>query len=290
MKIAGFTIIRNAIKYDYPVVESINSVLELVDIFYIGVGNSDDKTREMIVGINSPKIVIIDTVWDEKMREGGKVLSNETNKIFDLIPLEYDWCFYIQADEVLSEKNKNELRLFAQRYLKNHNVDGLLFDYIHFYGSYDFIGTTRKWYRKEIRMIKNNKSIRSYKDAQGFRKKNNEKLNAKVSGCTIHHYGWVKHPTYQKEKEKNFHKMWHNDEWVKTNVKNEIEFDYSNSGILEKFMGKHPAVMNERIKEKNWEFNYDRKKIKQSLKEKILMWIEKKTGKRLFEYQNYIEI
>jgi hypothetical protein len=287
LKAAGFTIIRNAIQYDYPVVESIQSVLPWVDKFYVGVGKSDDDTLGLIRSIGSDKIEIIETVWDMQLRVGGKLLSVETNKVFDVIPLTYDWCFYIQADEVFHEEDGPKLREYMQRYSGNTTVEGMLFDYVHFYGTYDYIGDSRRWYRKEIRVIRNNKTIRSYKDAQGFRKSNDEKLNVIETGCRIHHYGWVKHPAKQKEKEKNFHKMWHDDKWMQENVKADDEFDYSGIDSLSLFKGKHPQVMQKRIEEKNWNFNYDPNKRKLKAKDKVLLWIEQLTGKRLFEYKNY---
>lgn len=291
MKAAGFTIVRNAVLYDYPVVESIRSVLPVVDAFYVGVGKSDDSTLELIRSINDPKIIILETEWDMSLREGGKLLAVETNKVFDAIPAEYDWCFYIQADEVVHEKDHENIRAAMKKALNNkRGVDGLLFDYTHFYGTYDYIGDSRRWYRKEIRIIRNNKEIRSYRDAQGFRKTDGSKLRAQVAHAGIYHYGWVKHPAKQKEKEKSFHKMWHNDEWMKENVKEETEFDYSGIDSLKKFTGTHPAVMKERIAQKNWQFEYDPKRSKMKFKHKLLMWIEKVTGKRLFEYKNYIEI
>src|SRR5688572_6227785 len=104
MKVSGFTFIRNAIKYDYPVVESINSILPLCDEFIVAVGNSEDETLALIKSINSPKIKIIETVWDDSLREGGKVLAFETDKAFKAISVDSDWAFYIQADEVVHEK------------------------------------------------------------------------------------------------------------------------------------------------------------------------------------------
>src|SRR5688572_24256141 len=98
MKVCGFTFIRNAVKYDYPVVEAIMSVLPLCDKFIVVVGNSDDNTRNLIERIGQDKIKIIDSTWDETLREGGRVLAEETNKAIDALPDNYDWGFYIQAD------------------------------------------------------------------------------------------------------------------------------------------------------------------------------------------------
>lgn len=291
MKAAGFTIVRNAIRFDYPVVESIRSVLPVVDTFFVGVGKSDDNTLELIKSLNDPRIVIIETEWDMRLREGGKLLSVETNKIFDLIPAEFDWCFYIQADEVVHEKDYERIRQAMVQYQPEKNIDGLLFDYTHFYGTYDYIGDSRRWYRREIRIVRNDKNIRSYKDAQGFRKSDDAKLRVKRIFAGIYHYGWVKHPAQQKEKEKNFHKMWHDDRWMKENVKDEEEFDYSGIDSLKKYTGTHPAIMHERIQHKNWHFEYDSGRAKKmKFKHRLLQWIERKTGKRLFEYRNYTEV
>jgi hypothetical protein len=288
--IAGFTIIRNAIKYDYPVLESIQSVLPFVDAFFVGVGKSEDDTLALIRSVDSAKIRIIETEWDLSLRDGGKLLSVETNKVFDQIPNEFTWCFYIQADEVFHEKDGKILTDSISRYSSNMEVEGFLFDYVHFYGTYDYIGDSRRWYRHEIRVIRNNKEIRSYKDAQGFRKTDNSKLKVKSIGAHIYHYGWVKHPAKQKEKEKSFHKMWHDDQWMENNVQKTDEFDYSGIDSLKRFEGVHPGIMQKRIAEKNWNFAYDSSKSKLKFKEKILRFIERLTGKRLFEYKNYIKI
>ena len=98
MKVTGFTIIRNALKFDYPIIEAIQSILPLCDDFVVAVGNSEDDTLNLIKNINSEKIQIIETVWDDTLRKGGQVLAEETNKAFAAIPDNTDWCFYIQAD------------------------------------------------------------------------------------------------------------------------------------------------------------------------------------------------
>lgn len=289
MRVSGFTIVRNAIKYDYPIKEAILSILPLCDEVIVAVGNSDDDTIELIRSIDSEKIKIIETIWDDNLREGGKVLAIETNKAFDAISKESNWAIYIQADEIMHEKYYNNIRTAMQQYKDDNNVEGLLFNYIHFYGSYDFIGDSRRWYRREIRIIKNDKSIRSYKDAQGFRK-NGEKLNVKLIDAYIYHYGWVKPPEKQQAKQKTFNKLWHDDEWMKKNISNSDSFDYSKIDTLAHFKGAHPKVMQERINAINWKFSFDPTQNKLSFKNYLLYKIEKLTGWRIGEYKNYKKI
>lgn len=287
MKVTGFTIIRNAIKYDYPVVEAITSVLPVCDEFLVSVGNSEDGTMALIKSINSPKLKIMESVWDDTLREGGKLLSIETNKAFDAIDNSTDWCFYIQSDEVIHERYHEVIRDGMKKYKDDKSVEGLLFDYTHFYGSYDYIGNSRNWYRNEIRIIRNDKKIRSYKDAQGFRKVDDRKLKVKAIDASVYHYGWVKPPKAQQAKQENFHKMWHDDAWMKKNIAAAEEFDYGKIDSLAEFKGSHPKVMQERVARQNWDFKFDPSKIKLSLKNKFLLMIEKVTGWRPGEYKNY---
>jgi hypothetical protein len=290
MKVTGFTIIRNAIKFDYPVLEAIQSILPICDEFIVGVGNSDDETLQLIRSISSPKIKIMETVWDDQKREGGLVLSIETNKVFDAISDDTDWCFYIQSDECVHENDLPAIKEAMIKYKDDKTIQGLLFDYKHFYGHYNYIGIGRRWYSKEIRVIKNNKTIRSYKDAQGFRTRSNEKLKVKKINASIYHYGWVKSPKAQQAKQENFHKMWHDDEWMKKNIPVVEEFDYSNIDLLEEYKGTHPSVYANRIAKANWRFVYDKNKVKIGFKLKFLHLIEKLTGWRVGENKNYLII
>jgi hypothetical protein len=290
MKVTGFTIIRNAIKFDYPVVEAIASILPLCDEFVVAVGNSGDDTLQLIKNINSPKIKIIETVWDDHLRQGGQVLAIETNKAFDAISADTDWCFYIQSDECVHEKHLPAIKEAMLKYKDDKKVDGLLFNYVHFYGSYNYVGNSQRWYRKEIRIIRNDKNIRSYKDAQGFRKTDNSKLNVKPANAEIYHYGWVKPPKAQQAKQENFHKMWHDDEWMKKNIAQVEEFDYSQIDSLEEFKGTHPKVIQERVNHANWSFKFDAAQIKIKLKDRLKLIIEKTTGWNPGEYRNYKEI
>lgn len=290
MKVTGFSFIRNAVKFDYPIIEAITSILPLCDNFILALGDSDDGTQRLIESINSPKIKIIHTTWDLSLRKGGQVLALETNKAFDAVPVNSDWAFYIQGDEVIHEKYLPAIKEAMLKYKDDKYVDGLLFNYTHFYGSYDYVGDSRKWYRKEIRIIKNNKKIRSYKDAQGFRFNDNSKLKVKPVDAFVYHYGWVKEPAKQQEKQKTFNKHWHDDHWMEKNIPKVTEFDYSNVDSVELFRGEHPKVMKERIERLNWNLNLDPKKKNFKLKYKILYFIEKITGWRLGEYKNYKKI
>ena len=240
MKVAGFTFIKNAIIYDYPIVEAINSILPICDEVYVALGKSDDETEALIKAINPEKIKILKTLWDENLKQGGQVLAVETNKAFQAIPIYYDWCFYIQGDEAVHEKYLPVINQAMLHFKSNKKVDGLLFKYLHFYGSYDYIGNSSGWYNNEIRIIKNNKNIYSYKDAQGFRKNNNKKLSVKPIEAYIYHYGWVKNPKAMQRKQEELNKLWHDDNWIDKNVLKAEEFDYSQIDSLMKFTSSHP--------------------------------------------------
>lgn len=283
MKVVGFTIIRNAIRYDYPVVEAILSVLPLCDEFVVAVGQSEDATLELIQSIHPEKIKIVHTVWDDGLREGGRVLAVETDKAFQAIHADADWCFYIQADEVVHEKYHTVIRNAMEQFKDDPVVDGLLFHYKHFYGSYDYVGESWRWYRHEIRIIKNNKNIFSYRDAQGFRKKPNQKLRVKLIDAYIYHYGWVREPAAMQRKQTAFSSLYHTDEWIDQHVAKASEFDYSNIDSLALFTETHPTVMENRIAKKNWKFDHDVSKKKYSFKEKI----KRLVGYRVGEYKNY---
>jgi len=283
MKVSGFTFVRNALKYNYPVIEAITSVLPIVDEFIVAVGNSEDATLELIRSIRSDKIRIIETVWDDSLREGGKVLATETDKAFQAISPTSNWAIYIQADEVIHERYHAEILRQMNEHVNNPSVEGLLFHYKHFYGSYDYIGESWRWYRREIRIVKNQKDIFSYRDAQGFRKKPNKKLNVKLINAYIYHYGWVRDPRAMQRKQRAFSSLYHDDSWVDEHVAKADEFDYSRVDSLEVFKETHPAVMKHLIELKNWRFDFDVSKKNYSLKERL----KRLVGIRIGEYKNY---
>ncbi|HAW50062.1 TPA: glycosyl transferase [bacterium] len=274
MKVSGFTFVRDAIRFGYPVFESIASVLPLCDEFIIVVGNSQDETLSLIHSINSPKIRIIETVWDETLKEKWRIFAQQTN--IALSHCRYEWCFYIQADEVLHEKFYPRVMKAMEDNLEDHRVQGLLFDYIHFYGSYWTIAKGRKWYRREIRIVRNHIGVESYKDAQGFRI-GRKKLLVKHIGAQVYHYGWARPPHIMIEKQRNLDRFWHTDF--------EIEKKYSkNTGIfseqeyVEIFKDTHPACMAQKIANSP---SVDNLQVK---KKGFLYFIK---NLPIFEYRNY---
>ena len=270
MKVSGFTFIRNAIKLDYPIVEAIQSILPLCDEVIVAMGNSEDDTLGLIQSIDPKKIKIIETVWDDSLRENGAVLADETNKAFRAISKDSDWAFYIQGDEVIHEKDHSEIRSKMEMFLNDLEVDGLLFDYQHFYGSYDFIGASNNWYKNEIRVIRNRSNIYSYRDAQGFRKDDNQKLNVAKLNASVYHYGWVKDPRAMQAKQTSFHKLWHDDEWLEKHIEDVEFFPYEDHiNGLARFKGTHPHIMQARIDRLNWTFKVDPSRNKKSLKNKL---------------------
>jgi hypothetical protein len=288
MKVAGFTFIRNAVKNDYPVVEAITSILSLCDEFVVALGNSDDSTEEMIRGINSPKIKIVHTIWDESLRAGGSVFAAETDKAFAAISPDADWAFYIQGDEVVHEKYLPVIKQEMEANLSSSAVEGLLFKYLHFYGSYDYYAHSRRWYRREIRILRNNKNIHAYRDAQGFRWAN-RKINVKLIDAYIYHYGWVKPPKGLESKLRNFNQFYHDDSWMAENLPETFEFDFKNADRLLNFADTHPAVMHRRIKAQNWKLEVDTEQLKKKMdfRRRTLQKIEDWTGWRVSEYRNY---
>ena len=286
MKVVGFSFIKDAVKMQYPIVEAIQSILPLCNEVIVAVGASTDGTRELVAAIDK-KVRIVDTEWDFNLKENGKLLAVETDKAFNAIPADADWCIYIQGDEVLHEDGYEEIKRAMQKWKDDKKVDGLLLKYRHFFGSYDYIGIEAHWYRNEVRIIKNNKNFYSYKDAQGFRKYDNKKLNVKKLNAYIHHYGWVQSPLVMKSKHDYKVKIYNNGAYDENVIV--VPDDYTDLLVnaLQKYTLPHPKVMEQRIAAVNWKFNYNETKNKLSVKDKFKNITEKLFGVRLFDYKNY---
>jgi hypothetical protein len=247
MKVSGATFVRNAVKFDYPVVESIRSILPITDEFVVNVGESEDETLGLIESIGDRRIKVVRSAWDEKSREGGRILSEQTD--IALAECSGDWIFYIQADEVMNEKYLDTVRRRMESLETVSEVQGLLFDYVHFYSSYWLVRGPGRWYRREVRVIRNNLGISSWKDAQGFRL-DGRKLRVASAHAEIYHYGWARDPRVMFDKQKNFDRYWHDDDWIEKQWSDGFAFD--TRGLVP-FEGSHPAVMKQRIADAGWD-------------------------------------
>ncbi len=300
MRVSGFSYVRNGITFDYPFLESIQSILPICDEFIMVVGDSNDGTRESIEALNNPKIKIVDTVWDENSRKGGYIFSQQAN--IGLNHCTGDWCFHIQADEVIHEKDLPCLKQAMESGLANKQVEGFLLHFLNFFGDYNHVAPSRRYHNKEIRIVRNDPAIRSYLDSQGFRRfqqpqnylqEKGVKLHVKLLAATIFHYSYVKDPSIQIKKRVEFGKRWHADDaslqqYAEENKKG---YDYTSLiDVLEPFSDSHPAVMKKRVKNIGWTFTYEPKKNNMTLKEKLLYFIQKQTGRQLFAYKNYIRL
>ena len=218
MKVSGCCIVRDAVKYDFPVVEAVRSILPVCDEFIINVGKSDDGTIELVKDI--PGVTVFESEWDENLRRGGEILSQETNKA--IARCSGDWIFVIQADEVVHENTLPEIRKALLKYFDVAEVEGLLFDYIHFYGSYNTYQRSFAWYPCEVRIIRGRSGVLSYGDAKGFRLKG-RKLRVVHSGGLIHHYGWVRSPQKMLRKTKAFLRFWREDRLIEEEIQLSID-------------------------------------------------------------------
>ena len=95
MKVSAFTFIKNGQILGYPFVHSIKSILPIVDEFIVNVGNSEDNTLEEIKSINSSKIRIIKSNWNDNMVNRGYVYGQQ--KMIAQFNCTGDWAFYIEA-------------------------------------------------------------------------------------------------------------------------------------------------------------------------------------------------
>jgi len=297
VKISGFFIIRNGEKFDYPYLESLRSLLPLVDEVHVNVGIGEDSTIDRLKRFEAEegqgKVRIFESHWpldDPEKRRGGKILSEQTNLALDRCT--GDWCLYIQADEILHEQDYPALISAMRDGLNDPEVDGLLFDYRHFYGSYDIIQDSRSAYRREVRAIKRSSQARSVGDAQSFRLADGKKPKVIRANARIFHYGWVRTPDAMKDKTVFMDSLYHG----KTDSKEEQtpysgnNYKYKRFWGLKRFQETHPAVMKSRIQEKNWQWDFENSPFvfgRKDITKIPLDLIERVTGNRLFEYRSY---
>ena len=312
MRISGFTMAKNAAKLYYPLRESILSILPIVDEYVIALGDNDadDDSLQQIERIQSPKIKVVRTVWDIVAFPNGTENAHQTD-----IARQHcsgDVLFYLQADEVVHEKDHACIMEYCERLHTHASAEALLFDYLHFWGDYNHHQIAHGWYKKEIRIIKNKPDIHSWESAQSFRRipgfegknyrqqEGTYKLKVLELPVNIYHYGWVRPPAYMQRKNKSLDSIHKGSEAMDAHYKTlATTYDYGPLGRAKKFNGTHPAVMKERIATFNWgsQLNYTSREVNANrlphkhdkLKNRLLTFIEQYLlgGRELMGFKNY---
>jgi hypothetical protein len=142
----------------FPFVESAGSLLPLVDEFVLAVGVSEDDTRERIVATGDSKFKIIDTIWNDRMADRGFVYAQQ--KMIAQFACTGDWAFNLEGDEAVHEDDLAKIRATVNQHHANSAAETLVFDYLHFYGTPDYVSISPGWYRRGCRLIRN--TIRPY--------------------------------------------------------------------------------------------------------------------------------
>jgi len=283
--LSGFTLVRNAVKLDFPIVPAIRSVLAVCDEVVVNVGKSEDETRDLVASVRDPRVRIIDTEWD--FTKKNLMLSIETQRAMDAC--RGSWGIYIQADEVLHETGARVLKDTVAAVDDDARVEGLLVQYLHFYGGFDRIATSRRWYRREVRCIRLGRDIRPYQGAQGFRVgPEYRKIRARVTAAKMFHYGWARPARAIKEKREISKTIY---PWAKEQVERELQRNYLEwIPLLQPFTGAHPAAAREWVAARA----HDPERVigprhfkPEHLRFYISDWIERLAGARVFEFRNY---
>jgi hypothetical protein len=283
--LSGFTLVRNAVKLDFPILAAVRSVLEVCDEVVVNVGKSEDATRDLVASIGDPRVRILDTEWD--FTKKNLMLSIETQRAMDAC--RGAWGIYIQADEVLHEQGAHLLNQCVAECDGDPRVEGLLVKYWHFYGGFDTIATSRRWYRREVRCLRLGRDIRPYQGAQGFRVgPHYRKIRARATDAEMFHYGWARPARAIREKLEMSKTIY---PWGKERLEREKARGYLDwIPLLRRFEGEHPRAAREWIAARSDDPERvigPRSFKPEHLRFYVSDWIERLTGARLFEFRNY---
>ncbi len=237
VSISGCSFLRNGVSLGFPFEASIRSLLPLVDEFVIALGRGSDDTRERVLAIGDAKIKLIDTVWNERMAERGFVYAQQ--KMIAQYACTGDWAFYLEGDEVLHENELGAIRSAVERHHDDARVEALVFDYLHFYGSPQWLAVSPAWYRRECRIIRN--TIRSYAPDGQFwmvmdRHRKGRHPRAALAGAHIYHYGHVRRSDYMQAKMDQVSKYW-------SHAAPTVRYGAIDARALRPFEGTHPLVV-----------------------------------------------
>ena len=288
--ISGITFIKNGLTLGYPILESIKSIEPLCDEIILNVGfadptcEKDDGTWEYLNdNLVGERYKFLKSWWDPAKTSQGLILSEQTN--IALAEAKGKYCQYIQGDEALHEKDLQAIRDKVQVLDERPEVDGLVFNYCHFYGNVDVEKFTKSTYKREVRLIRNGVGIKSWLDAQGFRHQDDSKLLCLAVDAQVYHYGWARPEQVMSKKVHSFNKLYHGADYDSGR-----DFSYVRIYGIRPFKGTHPQVMEKWIRENRsdidvlklpYQFKWGHLRLY------IADFIEKLTGYRIGEYKNF---
>lgn len=184
-------VIKNGVKQGYPFWESLKSCLSFADEIVISEGYSDDGTAEYIrkfIDMYSGKVKfrLYNDDWNSFQTPYGEVIAAVSYK--NMRRCEYEWVYYLQADEVLHDDNSAFVRSIAEG---NDGYNAVMFEFYHFINGWEPIPMGGAAYHHAIRMVRNKNDICFMGDAWTF------DGGVKPICChtkvpkPIYHLGWV---------------------------------------------------------------------------------------------------
>jgi glycosyltransferase involved in cell wall biosynthesis len=286
MRVVGFSLVANAVRLDFPILESLRSILPLCNEVVVNVGPSQDGTLDLVQSLGDDRLRILVGRWDRAL--GGAMLATETQRA--LAACDGDWAIYIQADEILHESGLEPLRAAMEAARTEPGVEGLLVDFVHLYGNTEWRGTGRSWYRREVRVVRPRRDIHSFEEAQGFRAgPSHRKLRARRSGATYFHYGWARPIEALRAKRELDNRLYYAGAGRRQAVPSRLPWEVG----VRPFTGRHPAHMKEWIDTRRSRMSngfgpraWDGRRLALIAS----VGIERLTGWRPFEFTNYVEV
>ena len=272
--ISACTFLRNGTQLGFPYIESISSILPIVDEFVVVVGSGTDDTLKEIQNLQktNPKIKIIETIWNDHMRDRGFVYAQQ--KMIGQYSCTGDWVFYLEGDEVVHEDELANIVKACNQHLANQEVEALVFDYHHFYGSPHWLACSPAWYRRECRIIRN--SIRSYApDGQYWlvtaQHKKPRNPRAALANAHIYHYGHVRKIDRMREKLNQVSQYWNSP------PPESVDYQKIDPKSLKKYHGTHPKCIQQWLKlnaEANFSPSNNHRLTSREIKHRLSMKIE----------------
>lgn len=253
--VSGFTILRSTTGYDYPIGESLRSLLPLVDDVVVVTHRGDTAAREAVAALGYARLQIVETDWNADPAVRGLVLARQTNIALDRC--RHRWALYLQADEVLHERDYDLIRAALARYDAAAGVDALSFRFLHFEGSYQYVNPLR--YRRQCRLVRNDGRLESVVDAAGFARRDGKRLRTRRSGARVFHYGWAASPAALKAKTLALASLYCDKAQVAQRWSRVPPEDVGSVDLAFRWVGRHPEVMRERIAQQDWQVGRERR-------------------------------